>query len=702
MSPAALLVAGLGLAVAGIAVCLWLSLRQPWLGLTPYVPDNGPGLIVAEDTGDWRLLALAAPGGERMDLAARDLLEEPDFLRTYAEYADFLARQDRLHAILSGDRLVLYPATGPPREVRPSRNRPLASLPAAFWFQLAFAVICLGIATAVWAFRRDRAGTLFGITGLGLFVVGLSAAVYSTRELALSADLFRALAVANHGGGMLFSGAFVATLWHYPNRLTALPAARLSFVVFGIVWVLDSVWWLPNVDAGFRYPLLIGLVFTMVLAVEQWRRLDSPVDRAAMRWFAFAWFAGSSLFVSLMFLPVLFGGSPIFPQSYSFGLLLPIYAGVAAGVARYRLFQLERWWYPTLAGFAALLAVLLATPLVAQVTRWPQSWALLAVIAAAGWIYFPLRVWLGRRRARRRRARDLPLLGDALDVLFNPRHESGRDALWRGLLERAFSPMEIRRERDSSARIRVSADGSTLWTPAEDGLPGYSLRWPDRGARLFDDADLRLVETLLPLTAYASDLRGAWEAGAAAERARIKTDLEDDLAARLYEQILRAGSDEIADAARGALAEVRLLIDQLDAGRRPAAEAIDDWRAQIADLCEQGGVALAWRQYGEMPARDLGPQARANPLRILREALANALAHSRPTHIEVAVATGGDDIGLTMEYDSDAEAPSRWEVGRGLLNMQARARQLGGELRWSQPEPGRIRLECRLRLELGT
>lgn len=706
--PLVVVLANLLVGSAGVMLVLFIAWNQPWLGLDLTASDQQPGLRVAAVraggpaqgtlSAHQRIVALGS-GDARLALDARDLIEDPDFLRSYTAFNTFLNKQARLYQLLRNDSVQVHIGGGRTFSLHPAPSRPLIDLPATFWFQLVFAVMCLGIGTSVWAFQRSTATALFALTGAGLFVVGLTAAVYASRELALNTPLFRVLAAANHGGGMLFSGAFLAVLWHYPRSLGRLPVAALSLGLYLLVWLADSLQWLPNIDFGFRIPILIGLMVPVTLAVLQWRRADSPLDRAALRWFLFAWFFGSVLFIALMFVPVLAGGQPPVPQSYSFGLLLLIYIGVALGVARYRLFSLERWWYSMLAGSLALFAMLTLLPFVVRVSHLSQMATVLVAFGILGWIYFPIRNWLGRRTVRHWHRRTASVLEQSVKMLFDPARRGDVDMLWQSLLQQLFNPLELHNNATPSGNVGVSRDGSTLYVPATEHTQALEMRWAGRGARLFDDADISTTKALLPLVAWTRDLRAAWVSGAVAERARIKRDLEDDLAPRLYSQILRAPQPSVATGARSALSEVRLLIDQLGTDALHLTEALDEWRAQIQDLCEIAGLPLRWQQPVTLPVIRIDAQWRANPLRILREAVTNAIDHAHPTYMEVAITLDFPDIKLSVVHDGVSGAPESWEQGRGLLNIQARARQLDGEVKWTQPQTGSVTMQVRLCLE---
>jgi len=175
-----------------------VAVDQPWLGLSFKPGETGgkvtvgsvapAGPAAAVELGS--LLVAVSNGETRIDIAARDRIEEPDAIESYEAFNAFMARQGRIAALLaSGDiELVVEKAdgTGTTVTVSPEKRRPLSSLPVAFWFQVGCAVVIAVIGAWVTSIRRgDRQAALFAFAGYGASLSALSAAIYSTRELAL-------------------------------------------------------------------------------------------------------------------------------------------------------------------------------------------------------------------------------------------------------------------------------------------------------------------------------------------------------------------------------------------------------------------------------------------------------------------------------------------------------------------------------------
>ena len=90
-------------------------------------------------------------------------------------------------------------------------------------------------------------------------------------------------------------------------------------------------------------------------------------------------------------------------------------------------------------------------------------------------------------------------------------------------------------------------------------------------------------------------------------------------------------------------------------------------------------------------ALELRPAARLALLRIAQEAVANALRHARPTRVEVMLDGDVHEVRLTVTDDGNviwAVAPT----GRGLLNLRARAEELGDGLAIERAAPRSTRV----------
>jgi signal transduction histidine kinase len=169
-----------------------------------------------------------------------------------------------------------------------------------------------------------------------------------------------------------------------------------------------------------------------------------------------------------------------------------------------------------------------------------------------------------------------------------------------------------------------------------------------------------------------------------AERERLLADMHDGLGSQLAAATLRAErgalrQDEVAELLRESLFDLNLMTDTLDESSRSLADAFVDYRQR----CEQRyrGLAVAWDWRLDLEsAPDLPPRWRLHVLRIVQEAVGNALRHGRPCIIRVGAAYFAGGLLQVSIQDDGAGMPVEPVPGRGLRNMQRRARELGGSL----------------------
>ncbi|MEL0028123.1 MAG: hypothetical protein VW625_05600, partial [Perlucidibaca sp.] len=351
-SPRTVIAASLTLLFMVIIALLLLRLQLPEPGFrlaadpagglrVQAVAAHGPNADSLRE-GD-RITAFVTPSGR---IAADEtlMLEEPDVLPDTPAYMSFLADQQHLHAALSAGSLEAVLADGRQLPLR-AEAAGWADLPFLFWMQL-----CIGFAgvlttIVVWSVARPDISTrLYVLTGIGVGVSALSAAVYSTRMLGMPADWIRALSIANHFGALLFTAALSSLLYVYPRRLGRhRPVLTFCFTAAGLCWLLDSLQ-----VAGFifnHFGVLAIFALSFVFAFRQWRQTrDYPADRAALRWFLMTIYLGTGLFAGLIIIPAGLGLPLVIPQSFMFAAFLIMFWGLSLGVARYRLFKLESWW----------------------------------------------------------------------------------------------------------------------------------------------------------------------------------------------------------------------------------------------------------------------------------------------------------------------------------------------------------------------
>ena len=252
---------------------------------------------------------------------------------------------------------------------------------------------------------------------------------------------------------------------------------------------------------------------------------------------------------------------------------------------------------------------------------------------------------------------------------------------------------------------------------------GIGLTW--RFANALNEVDsfarrtvtlLREAEARLRIT-FANEERLARAAALAAERTRLMRDLHDGLGGQLvsivalserksqerFQQSIQNNhplDDPIGDAARAALRDLRLVVDAMDDIDGDLMLALGVWRERAQAQLRPHGMALEWRALtpsGLPVCPDLRPWHVIQILRLLDEAVTNAVKHSGAKRVTVSLETVEDagrqhgritisDNGRGFCLPRDGEPGATGH--RGLANMAMRAVRCGAALDLKSGEAG--------------
>ncbi|HYW93912.1 MAG TPA: ATP-binding protein [Gammaproteobacteria bacterium] len=695
IAPLRILLASGLMVTAVVWIAVSLSIHVPWLGLSLVPSPHGHGLTVTSSRGASAraginpgtvIQAIRTGNGHTVPLGPRDLMPEPDVLGTFGRFNAFFSRQYRIWDALQHPGVHLVTGRGRSVALPVSDTRPLISLPLRFWILLLCGATACMMGMGAWSFRRGQTTTrLFMLGGIGYLFGAAAAAIYVSRELVLDPLLFRSLAELNHLGVLVFAYATLGLLWHYPRRLGRFPAATLVMLVALAVWVNEIFQWHDWPVHSFYLPIIATVPASVVFAGSQWRRsAGMPLERAALKWFLLSVFLSLGVALALFFVPVVIDQRPLSSIDATFAIVLMMYAGLALGIFHYRLFELERWWFKAWVWFLGGLALIAIDLLLVMLFDLNRYISLGVAVVFISWVYLPLRQWLWRRMNSAPRARVDDYLPELIEALFSARSPAGFGQQWQRLLEQVFEPLDIELREGPRIGPTIRDNGLTMDVPTLNGQRGFRLSYARRGNRLFSLQDTRLAAAMLEVTRRSGSLRQAQEAGVRTERERIMRDLHDDVGARLLTLVHNAERPRNAELARLALKALRETIYSLDeTAAVPVADALSDWRAELADRLQDTGIHLAWSQEAVRGEIGLTPRQRINLNRILQEAVSNALRHASAGRIEVDVSFQRPRrLLLRVRNDGLERQPSIEIPGKGLHNIVNRAKELHGEARW--------------------
>lgn len=703
-------VLALALIVIVAAAATGAAIMRPWMGLSlVQAPDGLEVVAVSEpaaragvEAGD-RLLALASPEHpQAIPFERDDLIEEPDALETFVNYNRFMERQGRFAAIMEADRVTVHverSGNALALELTPAPRRPVDNLPFAFWFQIGCAMVISVIGAWVASLRKgDVNARLFAMAGYGAALSMFTAAIYSTRELALPGTFFHGLSAANHAGAMIFAIFMIGLFTRYPVHL------GLDWL-FAVAAATLSAWWLltvlqlnPDISSAFYLGVLVAMITIIALIAAQYRatRNDLPSRRALM-WLGVSVLIGAGAFTVLMALPILIRQEAALSQAYSFGFFPLIYLGVALGLTRYRLFDLDRWAFGVLTYILAVfLFVLIDVALVSMLAiNFSLSLGITALVV--GLIYLPLRNQITTRWLATRDPDPYELFRASAEIALQPTDEE-RAAQWRKTLGDHFRPLGIEPGPPETARPRPALEGLALDVPAYPWSGPLRLNHLAGGRRLFGAPHARIVEQLSYLVSEAERNRRAYDRGVIEERRRIGRDLHDNVGSMLLSSLRAPDSRRARAMVRGAIGDIREIVNGLSDRNEPLGNIIAQLRAETLERLS--GTRVDW------PVGPADEAAIALPYQVYRsftsahrELVANVLRHSDAGNVRIETELANGWLRHRMENDVAGE-PGESGGGNGIANLTARAAELGGAFSFQRDER-RARAEIRLPVAPG-
>lgn len=175
----------------------------------------------------------------------------------------------------------------------------------------------------------------------------------------------------------------------------------------------------------------------------------------------------------------------------------------------------------------------------------------------------------------------------------------------------------------------------------------------------------------------------------AQERARIMQDMHDGLGSQLLSGLMlvergAVTQPQVVQILRESIDDMRLAIDALAVEDAGLLSALGNLRFRMEPRLRAVGIELLWVARGLPEEIDINPDAVLPILRIVQEALTNALKHSKARQVQVTIALqneGGSDWLLVKVADNGRGITEERASGRGLLNMRNRAGRIGAQLK---------------------
>jgi signal transduction histidine kinase len=196
----------------------------------------------------------------------------------------------------------------------------------------------------------------------------------------------------------------------------------------------------------------------------------------------------------------------------------------------------------------------------------------------------------------------------------------------------------------------------------------------------------------------------------AQERQRIMQDMHDGLGSQLLSSLMLVErgaltNEQVAQILRESIDDMRLAIDALAAENSDLLSALGNMRFRMEPRLKAAGMELQWDARGLPEEVDIDPDSVLPVLRIVQEALTNAIKHSRARAVRVTLGVDhdGDSQWLSIRVTDNGRglAANAAGSGRGMLNMRNRAGKIGALLKVETVPGAGTMILLRLPLQLS-
>ncbi|EIJ33087.1 sensor histidine kinase [Thiothrix nivea] len=693
-TPANLLLAVLLFTATTVGMATQVLMQQPWTGIRASPANNGTLVINAIDanspasakfTVGETLLGLQADGKV---LAVSPLLNSypPLSPATFAQQEAFYQQQETLFkALTQGTEARFVTTAGKTVTLIPAAQTPLSAIPWVFWLLCLVNLTAPLVGALVWAYRPYQKESLYLVLhGLFYYVFAVSGSVVIASEFCLRPDTLRQdllLQVI----GINFAAALIMVIFCYtPKPLVR--GAWLFWLILGVTALSTANYhyqWSETPGHMFymQYPILYMIVVSVITL--QLRRLHhQPVERASLFALTVAFMLPNAIIIALHVIPILLGIPPVVGNIAALLLFDLMAVGLAVGILRYRLFDIEVWWFKSMLWVLGGCLVAALDLAIATLFHTPDRFALAISIILAGFLYFPLRQWLLNKIIPLERLSVQDYLPGFSAKMSDAISKESFEEHWKSFLLQHFSPLHMESRMEQIDTSRLSDNGLHLYVPSLGNQHSYRLSGKQRAARLFNKKDVKNTESLLMIARMASNASETRQRAVVEERQRIMGDLHDSVGAQLMTLMHKLPDPEHKQAARLTLMTLRDTI-RLSQKTCPLklVDHVADWRTEIMERTEAAGVELIWQQ-GELSGYQLSAKQVLELTQVIREAVSNALKHAQPEVLEMGISVKDGKLHVCVMNDGRVSLPSTWQAGTGLNSMKKRIHGVNGNIQF--------------------
>jgi signal transduction histidine kinase len=173
------------------------------------------------------------------------------------------------------------------------------------------------------------------------------------------------------------------------------------------------------------------------------------------------------------------------------------------------------------------------------------------------------------------------------------------------------------------------------------------------------------------------------------ERQRLSRDMHDGIGGQLLSLLMRVrsgqiGMQQVEGEIEDGINDLRLIVDSMDQNSDDLLQVMATFRSRTSDQLDASGIKMEWKQSERIYFKSSGTRMTLNIYRFLQEAVSNTVRHANAKHMQISFRQNSSDEALVITIKDDGRgieiSDIKHSAGKGLKNMRARAKSLGGKM----------------------
>lgn len=359
-------------------------------------------------------------------------------------------------------------------------------------------------------------------------------------------------------------------------------------------------------------------------------------------------------------------------------------------VFRHHLYKITHWsWliYPLLTGVVVFFCVLTYTSNFG-LNHKPKDLLLSSLVALS--TALSLVFWLQYRFIRSNN-KMLSNSGEQIQAISKAISDSKE--FWqnqKALFKEALQSQEADIVAVSSTQTELLEGGEAMQFSVLDNK-GIRLSAPDRGKRLFNELDVKIINMLRDLATQKEREKQAFAKGEKHNHQQIAQDLNSDIAERL-QKIANEKTDDSSSYAQKTLQQLQGLTQALGQPEQTLERVLNNQRSDALERAKQNNIQLFFELSIKPDCKTLlvPTMALAQINAMLNELFDNAFKHEWVCCIEAKIHVSKNQTLIHINNDGTKTSIDEWVMGVGCESIKQRLQQLGGSVQWRENPTGGV------------